>query len=45
MTIDISHWDCFDTAAEAEEAQGAEDTGECIIHGASLIDMQQSFSH
>ncbi|WVQ83154.1 hypothetical protein IAT38_005292 [Cryptococcus sp. DSM 104549] len=27
-----THWDCFDTAEEAEEAQSAEDSGECIIH-------------
>jgi hypothetical protein len=33
LCLDISHWDCFDTAAEAEEASSSEETGECIIHG------------
>lgn len=40
--LDISHWDCFDTEAEAEEAQGAEDTGECIIHGMWLAPSLQN---
>jgi hypothetical protein len=37
---DIDHWDCFDTAAEAEEASGSEETGECIIHGESLKELR-----
>ena len=41
LTPDISHWDCFDTAAQLEEAQTSSESsesgesgesGECIIH-------------